>query len=188
MSDVGLVKAHNADAWGWRCLTSQIMMLAVSDGADGEAESGRLAVETLLMMASQRPGRGDGVDGALVEGLRAAARGTDMVAALFEDGRDACIASIGSARAYLLRDSRLQVIPDAHPVEQKVRVTRVPVLAKDILLLCTDGLWSAVSDADIQAILGHYTDLRSACRELVRAAHHGGGRDNVTVLLARIPG
>jgi serine/threonine protein phosphatase PrpC len=27
-----------------------------------------------------------------------------------------------------------------------------------------------------------------ACRELIRAAHHGGGKDNITVLIVLMPG
>lgn len=56
----------------------------------------------------------------------------------------------------------------------------------DLLLLCSDGLWGEVEDEDIEAILNHYPDPRICCRELVRAAHHGGGKDNVTVLLVNV--
>ena len=58
----------------------------------------------------------------------------------------------------------------------------------DRILLCSDGLWGEVEDAEIEAILNHYAnDSRAACRELVRAAHHGGGKDNVTVLIIGVP-
>ena len=52
----------------------------------------------------------------------------------------------------------------------------------DQILLCSDGLWGEVEDEDIEAILNHYENPRIACRELVRAAHHGGGKDNVTIV------
>jgi len=32
-----------------------------------------------------------------------------------------------------------------------------------------------------------YADPRIAARELVRAAHHGGGKDNVTLMIVTIP-
>jgi len=57
----------------------------------------------------------------------------------------------------------------------------------DRLLLCTDGLWGEIEDQDIEAILNHYADPRVVCREMVRAALHGGGRDNVTTVLVEIP-
>jgi protein phosphatase len=56
----------------------------------------------------------------------------------------------------------------------------------DRLLLCSDGLWGEVDDADIESILQHYEDSRTAARELVRASHHGGGKDNVTILLVGV--
>ena len=57
----------------------------------------------------------------------------------------------------------------------------------DRLLLCSDGLWGEIEDEDIEAILNHYQDPRVVCREMIRAAHHGGGRDNITVVMAEIP-
>ena len=56
----------------------------------------------------------------------------------------------------------------------------------DRLLLCTDGLWGEIEDQDIEAILNHYADPRVVCREMIRAALHGGGRDNVTTVLVEI--
>ena len=53
--------------------------------------------------------------------------------------------------------------------------------------LAMHGLWGEVEDRDIEAILNTYTDPRIAARELVRAAHHGGGKDNVTLVLVTIP-
>ena len=43
-----------------------------------------------------------------------------------------------------------------------------------------------IEDADIEAILNHYDDPRTLCREMIRAAHHGGGRDNITIVLVEI--
>jgi len=57
----------------------------------------------------------------------------------------------------------------------------------DKLLLCTDGLWGEIEDEDIEAILNHYQDPRVVCREMIRAGHHGGGRDNITVVVVEIP-
>ena len=68
-----------------------------------------------------------------------------------------------------------------------IDIFRVDLEPGDVLLLCSDGLWGEVDDADIEAILNHYDDLRISCRELVRAAHQGGGKDNVTVMIIHIP-
>jgi serine/threonine protein phosphatase PrpC len=56
----------------------------------------------------------------------------------------------------------------------------------DRLILCTDGLWGEIQDEDIEAILNHYADPKVVCREMIRAAHHGGGRDNITVVVVEI--
>ena len=56
----------------------------------------------------------------------------------------------------------------------------------DRLFLCSDGLWGEIEDEDIEAILNHYQDPRVVCREMIRAAHHGGGRDNITVVMAEV--
>lgn len=65
----------------------------------------------------------------------------------------------------------------------EIDIYAVEVEKGDRVLLCSDGLWGEVEDEDIEAILNHYQDLRTASRELIRAAHHGGGRDNVTLIL-----
>jgi serine/threonine protein phosphatase PrpC len=33
-----------------------------------------------------------------------------------------------------------------------------------------------------------FRSTRVACRELIRAAHHGGGKDNITVIVITVPG
>lgn len=55
--------------------------------------------------------------------------------------------------------------------------------AADRLLLCSDGLWNEVSHGDLTAILMSCDSPRQACSELVRAAHMGGGRDNITLVI-----
>lgn len=54
----------------------------------------------------------------------------------------------------------------------------------DVWLLCSDGLNSMVEDKDIEAILKACAP-QEACEELVRAALSAGGRDNVTVVVAK---
>jgi len=65
----------------------------------------------------------------------------------------------------------------------EIDIYAVEIERGDRMLLCSDGLWGEVEDDDIEAILNHYQDLKTASRELVRAAHHGGGRDNITLVL-----
>ncbi len=53
------------------------------------------------------------------------------------------------------------------------------------LLLCTDGLWSVVSEPEIAEIVRSHPPA-TACRSLVDLALERGGPDNVTVLVLRV--
>jgi PPM family protein phosphatase len=61
-----------------------------------------------------------------------------------------------------------------------------PVRAGDILLLCSDGLTSMLSEARVSEILAGADSLQDAADQLIRAANEAGGRDNITVVLFRI--
>ena len=56
---------------------------------------------------------------------------------------------------------------------------------QDQLLLCTDGLTEMVDDVLIGSVLEDSDSAQSGCRKLVELALAGGGRDNVTVVVAR---
>jgi protein phosphatase len=71
----------------------------------------------------------------------------------------------------------------AEPVRADVHRARLS--DGDQILLCTDGLTEMVDDRTIAAILGQGGTAQSACQALVQAALDGGGKDNVTVVLAR---
>lgn len=61
-------------------------------------------------------------------------------------------------------------------------------LPDDIYLLCSDGLNDMVEDRDIYLTLKRYNeDLDQAVAELVQLANNNGGKDNVSVVLARPP-
>ena len=55
----------------------------------------------------------------------------------------------------------------------------------DQLLLCTDGLSEMVSDETICTVLTEANSSASACQSLTDLALAAGGKDNVTVVLAR---
>ena len=62
----------------------------------------------------------------------------------------------------------------------------VELRAGDRFLLCSDGLTDMLEDAQICSILQSITDTDQAAEELVRAALHAGGKDNVTVVLVDV--
>jgi serine/threonine protein phosphatase PrpC len=55
----------------------------------------------------------------------------------------------------------------------------------DQLMLCTDGLTDMVDDSQIVEILLKGDTAQSACRKLLETALNNGGRDNITVIVAR---
>jgi len=59
------------------------------------------------------------------------------------------------------------------------------VQAGDLYLLCSDGLSDMLPDVSIAQILTSANTLPDACRALVAAANDAGGRDNISVILAR---
>jgi protein phosphatase len=69
--------------------------------------------------------------------------------------------------------------------EVDTEIRRWQLVDGDRLLLCTDGLTDMIDDAGIAAVLARETRSSEACRLLVERALANGGRDNVTVVLAR---
>jgi len=54
----------------------------------------------------------------------------------------------------------------------------------DILVLCTDGLSSMVTDDDILSAVTSSENPSAACERLVDMANDNGGQDNITVIVA----
>jgi hypothetical protein len=69
--------------------------------------------------------------------------------------------------------------------EVEVDVHQVSLADGDRLLLCTDGLTDMVSNVEIGKILDDQPEPNPAARALVDLALDHGGKDNVTVVLAR---
>jgi serine/threonine protein phosphatase PrpC len=65
-------------------------------------------------------------------------------------------------------------------------VTNLPFPKNGTLMLCSDGLWGVVPEAEILTILNLSDSLHSAARALVQAANENGGPDNISVILARM--
>jgi protein phosphatase len=58
--------------------------------------------------------------------------------------------------------------------------------AGDVVMLCSDGLTSMISEETIAGILREQSDLDRAAEQLVAEANEAGGRDNITVILFRL--
>jgi PPM family protein phosphatase len=58
----------------------------------------------------------------------------------------------------------------------------------DLYLLCSDGLSDMVDDFELAALLQKVESLPESAQALVSAANEAGGRDNISVILARARG
>ena len=54
------------------------------------------------------------------------------------------------------------------------------------LLLCTDGLWGSVPDAELWQIVTAAPSAQGACEQLVAAANAAGGTDNITAIVVEL--
>jgi protein phosphatase len=70
--------------------------------------------------------------------------------------------------------------------ELDVELHRIRLEVEDQLMLCTDGLYDMVPDAEIAQRLQRTSEpVEAVVKGLIAAANAAGGRDNVTVVLAR---
>lgn len=61
----------------------------------------------------------------------------------------------------------------------------LPVIG-DRYLICSDGLFNEVDESRIAATLRRLADPNETCRELIRLANEGGGRDNITCVIVDV--
>jgi protein phosphatase len=69
-----------------------------------------------------------------------------------------------------------------------VEAHKLDLAAGDVILLCSDGLTEMVKDEAIAEVLRAEADPRAACERLVALANEAGGKDNITVVVARFDG
>lgn len=125
----------------------------------------------------------------------------DSRAYLLRDGSLKTISQDHSLVAYLVQLGELTVEEArTHPSgnilvrsigsmpEVEVDVYHVEVQQGDWVMLCSDGLWGEISDADIQTILQENDEPQDACKALVDRANDEGGRDNSTLIIVRVDG
>ncbi|HPB45795.1 MAG TPA: Stp1/IreP family PP2C-type Ser/Thr phosphatase, partial [Microthrixaceae bacterium] len=118
---------------------------------------------------------------------------------LLRDGELRQISEDHSFVEALVREGRLtRAQAEVHP--QKNVITRalgveadvlvdawtVPVQDGDRIVLCSDGLTNEVPEQTIEDALRQFNDPVEVCGRLITLANIGGGRDNITVVVADI--
>ncbi len=56
------------------------------------------------------------------------------------------------------------------------------------LMLCSDGLWGVLTEAEMHKAMNDADTLERACQNLVNAANEAGGPDNISVVLVKMIG
>lgn len=70
-----------------------------------------------------------------------------------------------------------------YPLTADPQYAMVPLGKNDGILLCSDGLWSMVADAEILSIIRSSRDATQCCDRLIGAANAAGGYDNITAVV-----
>ncbi len=85
-------------------------------------------------------------------------------------------------------DERKNVITRALGAEAEVDPDffQVDIAKDDLILICTDGLYDEVSQAEMTQILKDGRTMSDICGRLVTAANAHGGHDNITVISLRV--
>ena len=141
------------------------------------------------------------------------AMATTIVACALRFDRVA-VAHVGDSRCYLIRRGHAKPLTRDHTVAREQRRLGVAsaanrhllsrslgndlfvavdtseslVLAGDVLLLCSDGLYGSVTAADMAQVIAQRTGLQAAAQELVAIANQRDGSDNISLQLIRIRG
>jgi protein phosphatase len=74
-----------------------------------------------------------------------------------------------------------------HQPEVEIDIEQHPLAIGDTLLLCSDGLWGFVSDLDIERMVdAPGRTLESSAHGLLELALAAGGKDNISIEMARL--
>lgn len=68
--------------------------------------------------------------------------------------------------------------------DTEIYITQITLDARDVVLLCSDGLWGPVTEAQIQAV-GWELPPQQAVLKLIELANRNQGPDNISVIIAR---
>ncbi len=82
------------------------------------------------------------------------------------------------------RRSRLYRSLGQHP-DARIDTFRLPVSAGDHLLLCSNGLWELLADAEIETALRQSLDVTPATHHLIEQAKARGSFDHMSVMMMR---
>lgn len=89
------------------------------------------------------------------------------------------------ARVHPQRNVLYRAVGQTDPLHPDVHTHLLP--HPGYLMICSDGLWGVVPDAEIFRIIHASATVVDACQKLVDAANQEGGPDNISVVLVQYP-
>jgi protein phosphatase len=210
LTDRGLKRPTNEDRVVARELPDGSMLLAVAtEQANAPSDDPAAALKRAFSVANQRvraqaaerpelEGMASTLAAALVRGNTAwVANAGDSRVYLFDQGqlRQLTLDHTWAAeetRAGRLTDEEARISPFRNVITRAIGIAESvapdivgpTTLAKGSLLLCSDGLYRFVSDAEIARVLESGTP-HSAAERLILLANEAGGSDNISVVVFR---
>ncbi len=132
--------------------------------------------------------------------------GTTLTTMVIDDGIG-YIGHIGDSKAYIIRNGRIRQITTEHDQKETGHsniltrglatgmpegsntpdISSIRLEKGDTVVLCSDGLEnSSISNEMIGTMVLMSRTLQNGCDRLVKLANENGGRDNVSVVVARV--
>ncbi|MGC9398127.1 MAG: Stp1/IreP family PP2C-type Ser/Thr phosphatase [Anaerolineae bacterium] len=112
--------------------------------------------------------------------LQQVTRDHSLVARLVE----ANVITPGEVREHPRRNEIYRSLGQEDEIE--VDTFTFPLKRGDRLILCCDGLWEMVEDAEIKRIIEAAKSPQQACDALIHAANRAGGEDNISVIVVEM--
>jgi PPM family protein phosphatase len=83
------------------------------------------------------------------------------------------------------RNVLYRALGQGEPVEADINTSPLPL--NNLLLICSDGLWGVVPEAELLRLIQDSSSPQEACQRMIDAANAAGGPDNITAILVRLP-
>jgi serine/threonine protein phosphatase PrpC len=83
------------------------------------------------------------------------------------------------------RNVLYRALGQGEPMEADINTSPLPL--NNLLLICSDGLWGVVPEAELLRLIQDSSSPQEACQRMIDAANAAGGPDNITAILVRLP-
>lgn len=214
-SDKGLVRKNNEDAWA-RELHQNFFVLADGIGGRNAGEiAAQQSVQQMCLLMQKAPNHPElalhylpSIIEKTNQKIFEMAQSNEFLHSMGSTlccawllGSKCYYAHLGDSRIYLLRGEELIRLTKDHTGRKRNQITKaigvqpyveadyssISIQIGDLLLLCTDGLTTLMSDEEISRTLRQQQMQPSACANaLISQCLARGGTDNITTLLVHI--